>query len=1033
MVVLSDPGIAADVSANVQDGSVSYSGALTILEDAAAGGMTASKLSSLQAFASELNVAGGISTSSYVQQITDDVVFENSANSTWNRGAATATPLGDLSSTSTQAQVDELIGEWFLGTNLPSLNLASVGGDTLSAAYQNSTLPLYGPTGAPTIEDVNQGNLGDCYFLSSLGEIALRDPAAIESMISSNGNGTYSVRFFVDGQPDYVTVNSELPVMNGLEWANGSTLEFANGTTDDWVALIEKAYAELNAQTNAPHGATLDSPSDSYAGLTAGDGSALTLITDQSETLTGLGPWDSSSSLTSLMSSLAASWNAGQDILVSTPANSSGNLVGAHMFMVTAIDASACALTVQNPWGSAYSGPLAMDFTDTLQELADDDCTLWVTSGDPGVTPTPTRIATNGATTLAQVGVLFELNPAGGGTGPFLKVNGSAVTAGQFAAGWTPVGAVQTATGYEVAWRIPGANEYEVWDTDGNGDYTSAATGILSAASAELEGLEANFGETFAGAGAKAAPTTIATNGATTLAEVGNLFELNPPGGGTGPLLQLNGSVVTAGEFAAGWTPVGAMQTASGYEVAWSVAGKNEYVVWDVNSSGDYTSPGTAILSGTSDALQQVELNFGETFRGAEAPTPSIIATNGVTTLARVANEFELNPASGGTGPFLEIDGSPVMAGQFPLGWAPVGAVQTSSGYEVAWSVAGQDEYVVWDVNSSGAYTSAATGILTGAEASPELEGLEANFGETFPGAGTKATPTTIAANGATTLAVVGNLFELNPAAGGRGPLLQLDGSLVTAGQFALPWTPVGAVKTASGYEVAWSVPGQNEYVVWDVNSAGAYTSTATGILSGASPELEGVEANFRESFAGAGAEATPTPVSTNGATTLAEVGNLFELNPAGGGTGPLLQLNGSLVTAGEFPLGWTPTGAEKTSSGYEVTWSLPGQDEYTVWDVNSSGEFTGDSTGIVSSESTPLEGLTPSSGEDLNDDGKLSAPAGSLEAYDIIVGGAHASAFASIADPAHGAAPTRLSSSLTAADLWSAHTTSSGGHALTT
>jgi serralysin len=263
--------------------------------------------------------------------------------------------------------------------------------------------------------------------------------------------------------------------------------------------------------------------------------------------------------------------------------------------------------------------------------------------------------------------------------------------------------------------------------------------------------------------------------------------------------------------------------------------------------------------------------------------------------------------------------------------------------------------------------------------------------------------------------------------------LLQLDGSLVTAGQFALPWTPVGAVKTASGYEVAWSVPGQNEYVVWDVNSAGAYTSTATGILSGASPELEGVEANFRESFAGAGAEATPTPVSTNGATTLAEVGNLFELNPAGGGTGPLLQLNGSLVTAGEFPLGWTPTGAEKTSSGYEVTWSLPGQDEYTVWDVNSSGEFTGDSTGIVSSESTPLEGLTPSSGEDLNDDGKLSAPAGSLEAYDIIVGGAHASAFASIADPAHGAAPTRLSSSLTAADLWSAHTTSSGGHALTT
>ena len=131
-------------------------------------------------------------------------------------------------------------------------------GKPLIRPIENSTLPLYGPSGAPTYQDVNQGYLGDCYFLSSLGEIALKDPSAIESMITSNGNGTYGVRFMVDGQPDYVTVNSELPVMGaGYQWANGSTLEFANGNSDDWVALIEKAYAELNAQTNAParHGA----------------------------------------------------------------------------------------------------------------------------------------------------------------------------------------------------------------------------------------------------------------------------------------------------------------------------------------------------------------------------------------------------------------------------------------------------------------------------------------------------------------------------------------------------------------------------------------------------------------------------------------------------------------------------------------------------------------------------------------------------------------------------------------------------------
>ena len=246
--------------------------------------MTASKFSTLQTFASELNTAGGISVSPYVQQITDDVVFGNSANATWNGGAATATKFGNLTAASTQTQADELIGEWFLGANLPSLNLAPVGQENLNPTYKTSTLPLYGPSGAPTIQDVNQGYLGDCYFLSSLGEVALKDPSAIENMISSNGNGTYSVRFFVNGQPDYVTVNSQLPVMTGYQWANGSQLEFANGKTDDWVALVEKAYAQLNAQTNAPHGMELNSASDSYAGITAGNGSALTLITDQSET-----------------------------------------------------------------------------------------------------------------------------------------------------------------------------------------------------------------------------------------------------------------------------------------------------------------------------------------------------------------------------------------------------------------------------------------------------------------------------------------------------------------------------------------------------------------------------------------------------------------------------------------------------------------------------------------------------------------------------------------------------------------------------
>src|SRR5208282_1728941 len=100
--------------------------------------------------------------------------------------------------------------------------------------------------------------------------------------------------------------------------------------------------------------------------------------------------------------------------------------------------------------------------------------------------------------------------------------------------------------------RSPGAflarTSLLVWNTDSNGDYTSAATGILSGTSPELEAVEAAFGEDFPGAGPPASTTTIATNGVTTLARVGDLFELNPASDGTGPLIELNGSAVTAGQ-----------------------------------------------------------------------------------------------------------------------------------------------------------------------------------------------------------------------------------------------------------------------------------------------------------------------------------------------------------------------------------------------------------------------------------------------------------------------------------------------------
>ena len=61
-------------------------------------------------------------------------------------------------------------------------------------------------------------------------------------------------------------------------------------------------------------------------------------------------------------------------------------------------------------------------------------------------------------------------------------------------------------------------------------------------------------------------------------------------------------------------------------------------------------------------------------------------------------------------------------------------------------------------------------------------------------------------------------------------------GAPFVAGQTGA-WTPIAAEKTAAGYEVAWQVPGTDQYAVWNTDSSGHYQST-TGVVSGSSPAL---------------------------------------------------------------------------------------------------------------------------------------------------------------------------------------------------
>ena len=154
-----------------------------------------------------------------------------------------------------------------------------------------------------------------------------------------------------------------------------------------------------------------------------------------------------------------------------------------------------------------------------------------------------------------------------------------------------------------------------MWATDSSGSYTSnngAGAPVVAGTSSALEMLEPSFHQDLNGDGVIGAPTVIESFGSTSLVEVGTNYFLYPVGGSSGPELSYFGAPVVAGQFGS-WTPLGAEQTASGYQVAWKVTGADQYTVWATDSSGSYTSnngAGAPVVAGTSSALEMLEPSF---------------------------------------------------------------------------------------------------------------------------------------------------------------------------------------------------------------------------------------------------------------------------------------------------------------------------------------------------------------------------------------------------------------------------------------
>lgn len=345
---LRDVGIRMEAQKDFfRDGSLNRSDMIAIYREAAHDGLvTQMELSDLRALVAHSSDLG---MPLYVQNLSRKVVGYDLANKYFQHHTLCAT--GQLTAGKTGNQLDNLIDKWFLGKDLPTP--VNEYGDLFR--YQTAAGRLFG-SGGPSYLDVSQGDLGDCYLLSALGEIAARSPQAIKDMFLDNNDGTFTVRFFKQAGgreiEDFVTVDRKLPIdqWGGFIFANMGQPANQPGNVL-WVALAEKAYAQL-AQSGWSRPQDSLGSINSYRTISRGFGGRAVqqIMGEPSQFVFTL----DSTTVTGLIADLRAGDLVTIASVRSPPASS--KLIGGHDYYVTGYNAGTQTFTVVNPWGAGLQG-----------------------------------------------------------------------------------------------------------------------------------------------------------------------------------------------------------------------------------------------------------------------------------------------------------------------------------------------------------------------------------------------------------------------------------------------------------------------------------------------------------------------------------------------------------------------------------------------------------------------------------------------------------------------------------------------------
>jgi hypothetical protein len=234
----------------------------------------------------------------------------------------------------------------------PALTASDDGLTDSSAVSPGTVLYLTEPgeSSAINVADINQGQIGDCFLLSSIGEIALLKPAFISNMVHANTNGTETVTL-------YEASNGRLPAANTTAFKsisetvtnvfpnysvnNGATQDVVNGQKEIWPQVLEKAVATLDG---------------GYTTIANGGSPVIAM-----EELTGhAASYMSPANLT--LATLQSFVTAGDLIVMDTLSNGAlpNNLVDGHAYMFEGVTGSGATAMAHfgNPWG--FDQPTAM-------------------------------------------------------------------------------------------------------------------------------------------------------------------------------------------------------------------------------------------------------------------------------------------------------------------------------------------------------------------------------------------------------------------------------------------------------------------------------------------------------------------------------------------------------------------------------------------------------------------------------------------------------------------------------------------------